>query len=110
MNVGMVHRVAILRRSPTGGDDEWGVPDESLETVATDVPALVQDRGSREQPVPSGVEIVDALIFLPLGTNVRADDLILYATNLYRVIGTPINAGGASHHLEVSGRRTDLGG
>jgi hypothetical protein len=110
MQVGLVHRVTIYRPSPTGGDDEWGLPVEALETVASDVPALVQDRGSREQPRPTGVEIVDALIFLPWGTNVRADDLIGYGTTLYRVVGPPIDAGGAGHHLEVSGLRTDLGG
>ena len=76
----------------------------------SDVAALVQDRGSREQPVPSGVEIVDALIFLPWGTNVRSDDLIAYGLQQYRVIGTPIDAGGAGHHIEISGRRVSPGG
>lgn len=110
MNVGLVHRVSILREGPVGGEDEWGLPLESLETVATNVPALVQDRGSREQPRPSGVEIVDALIFLPWGTNVRADDLIIYGPQPYRVIGNPQDAGGAGHHIEIAGRKVDPGG
>jgi hypothetical protein len=110
MNVGLVHRVEIYRESPTGSEDEWGIPLEAVLPVAADVPALVQDRGSREQPVPSGVEIVDALIFLPLGTNVRSDDLIAYGLSRYRVIGTPTDAGGAAHHLEISGRRVSRGG
>lgn len=110
MHVGMVHSVDILRDLPTGGEDEWGVPVEALQTVASGVSALVQDRGSREQPRPTGVEIVDALIFLPLTTNVRADDLIAYGLARYRVVGIPIDAGGAAHHLEVSGRRVEAGG
>lgn len=110
MNVGMVHRVDILRDSPTGGEDEWGIPSETVVTVVSDSPALVQDRGSREQPRPTGVEIVDALIFLPWGTNVRADDLIAYGFARYRVVGNPIDAGGAAHHIEVAGRRVSIGG
>lgn len=110
MHVGLVHRVTIQRSKPTGSDDSWGVPGESLETVASNVQALVQGRSSREQPRPTGVEITDALIFLPIGTNVRADDLILHGLDQYRVVGTPLDAGGAGHHLEVSGRRVDAGG
>lgn len=110
MNVGLVHRVTIYRDDPTGGEDEWGVPVEQTATVASDVPALVQDRGSREQPRPTGVEIVDALIFLPWGTNVRSDDIIGYGLAEYRVVGNPIDAGGAGHHIEVAGRRVSPGG
>lgn len=110
MQVGMIHRVTVYRPSATGGDDEWGLPVETLEAVAADVPALVQPRSSREQPRPSGVEITDALIFLPYGTNVRADDEIHHGFNVYRVVGVPIDAGGASHHLEVSGSRISPGG
>lgn len=110
MQVGLIHRVTIYRLRPTSGDDEWGLPNEAIEAVATDVPALVQDRSSREQPRPSGVEITDALIFLPHGTNVRSDDEIHHGSSTYRVVGTPIDAGGAGHHLEVSGQRIDPGG
>lgn len=110
MQVGLVHRVTIYRPSPTGGEDAWGIPLEALSTVASDVPALVQDRTSSEQPRPTGVEIVDALVFLPYGTSVRPDDLITHGLATYRVVGSPIDAGGARHHLEVSGRRVDLGG
>lgn len=110
MAVGLVHSVDILRENPTGGEDAWGLPSEAVVTVATGIPALVQGRTSREQPRPTGVEITDTLIFLPLGTNVRADDLILHGSKGYRVVGIPIDAGGASHHLEIGALRTDLGG
>lgn len=110
MNVGLVHRVTVYRESPTGGEDEWGLPVEALSVVASDVPALVQDRTAREQPRPTGVEITDALIFLAWGTPIRADDIIAYGTATYRVVGSPIDAGGAAHHIEVGGRRFDLGG
>jgi hypothetical protein len=110
MNVGLVHRVTISRESPTGGEDEWGVPVEAVEDVALDVPSLVQARSSRELPRPEGVEITDALIFLPYGTNVRADDLIAYGAEVYRVVGIPADAGGAGHHIEVAGRRVHPGG
>lgn len=110
MHVGLVHRVTVYRSSPTGSDDEWGVPAEALAVVAADVPSLVQGRSSREQPLPTGVEIVDALIFLPIDSGVRPDDLLLHGSDWYRVVGTPIDGGGAAHHLEVSGRRVDPGG
>ena len=110
MQVGLIHRVTIHRSAPTGSDDDWGIPSEVLQTVGINVPALVQPRTSREQPRPTGVEITDALIFLPYGTNVRADDVILHGMATYRVVGSPQDAGGAGHHLEVSGRRVESGG
>ena len=110
MNVGLRHRVSILRNSPTGGEDEWGLPSEALVTIATNVPALVQDRSAREQPRPSGVEITDALIFMGWGADVRADDLLQHGSAWYRVVGTPMDAGGAKHHLEMTGRKVEPGG
>ena len=110
MHVGLIHIVTVLRDSPTGGDDEWGLPEESVVTVASNVPALVQPRTGREQPVPSGVEITDALVFLPYGTDVRSGDVIAHGSDTYRVVGEPINAGGANHHVEILGRKVLLGG
>jgi hypothetical protein len=110
MNVGLVHRVSIFRQIPYGGEDEWGMPLEQTDQIATNVPALVQDRSAREQPRPTGVEITDALIFLDWGTDVRADDLIQNGSSWYRVVGTPMDAGGAAHHLEMTGRKVDPGG
>jgi len=110
MSVGLVHRVDLYRDSATGVEDEWGVPGETVARVASAVPALVQPRASREQPVPSGVEISDALIFVPFGTDLRAGDLVVLGSASYRVVGIPLDAGGAGHHLEASGRRVSLGG
>lgn len=110
MHVGLIHRVTVYRSAPTGGSDEWGIPSEALQMVGIDVPALVQPRSSREQPRPTGVEITDAVIFLPWGSNVRADDTILHGLETYRVVGSPIDAGGAGHHLEVAARRVEAGG
>jgi len=110
MNVGLVHRVDLYRSNPTGLEDPWGSPGETLALVSTEVPALVQPRGSREQPTPSGVEITDALIVVPFGTDLRAGDLVVLGPETYRVVGVPVNAGGASHHLEAAGRKVGLGG
>jgi len=110
VRVGLIHRVDIYRASPTGSEDSWGVPAETSLLVAAAIPALVQPRAAGEQPMPSGIEITDALIVLPWGSDVRADDLIVLGSDSWRVVGDPLNAGGAGHHLEASGKRVSVGG
>lgn len=83
------HRVTVLRPTDTGTEDGTGNPVETLATVATDVPAYVQERTGVETPDPSGegMTVITAVVYLLPGADVRASDEVRRQDNgrQYRV-------------------------
>jgi hypothetical protein len=111
------HRVSIVRRV-SSGEDAYGQPIVSEETIASDVAASIQPRSGRDAAsVPSaGAAVSDHRIYL-VPRDITTADTILHAqadcpvTNdlpdgWYELSSVPDAAGGG-HHLELEARRVD---
>ena len=95
-----------VQHGVSGTEDAWGhaavtFPDYAWVTVR----GLVQERTGREinGPKLGGTVIADAVIFLPIGTEVAESDRIVHGAKTYEVLYVK-DAAGVGHHLEVNAR------
>lgn len=98
-----VHDLSISRVAwDDGSVDEYGQPTPSA-ADATAVRGLVQERTAVEQDDSrsAGSEVATHVIFLPLGTDLRGDDAILYGARRFNPTGIRTFNFGRLPHLEV---------
>lgn len=103
------HTVSILRLQGVGSTDEWNVPERAWVTLTTTQKALVQERSGREVMVPDrdGPAISQAVIFLPIGTDVTEGDVVVLEAEEWNLLAVR-DAGGAGHHIEADAERVRL--
>lgn len=97
------HRVTVSRTELTGDTDttDWGQEPVASVAVASDVPALVQVRTSRERrETPQGETIAQAVVYLLAGTDVTDGDRIIHEGTTWEVEAV-VDAGGQGRHLEL---------
>lgn len=100
------HRVTIQRPSDTPASDatEWNAEPQVYADLATDVPALIQERTGREVPASheQGSVVITALVFLDPTQDVAERDRIYRpATDrTYQVLYVK-DAAGWGHHQQL---------
>lgn len=108
----LIHRCAIIR-TVTDDDladrDDWNNPTEATPAVFSEVDCLVQERAGREVPQASGdgTVISDAVIFVPIETDVVEGDMVhrladvdLDVPRAYSILHRK-DVAGQGHHYEL---------
>lgn len=76
-------KATIERPMLTDGDPYEA---DYLETVATDLPAHLSAPSGRDQDVGGDKEIIDAVVYLPAGTDVGRYDQIIIGAERYAAV------------------------
>lgn len=98
------HRVTIQRPGSTPGDDggDWNTDPQEYQDIATDVPALIQERTGREVPLTheQGTVVISAMVFLDQHTDITERDRIVHPerARTYEVLYVKDAAGWGHHH------------
>jgi len=101
-----IHDLVIERvEYDEGTIDEAGQPTPGTPTTTTTV-GLVQPRTQRgggevDDYRSAGTEVADHIIFMPVDTDLRTSDAILFDDGRYNVVGIRRFRYGALAHLEV---------
>jgi hypothetical protein len=99
--------LTITHRDPAAGADEYGNPIPGSTGSTTTVGFLDQQSVPGQNPeilVGQTTVQIDALLILPPGTDINADDWITMAGSTFEVIGTPARKtriNGIEHHVEA---------
>lgn len=107
---------ALMRHSiqvwtpATGAEDAWGHVDPAPWVEGASVRGLVQERAGKEVAGPDlgGTVIVNAVVYLPIGTAVTPRDRLERTDTgaMYDVLYVR-DAAGQGHHLEIDCRRIE---
>jgi hypothetical protein len=101
------HSLTISRYALSGTPNARG--NQARSYVDDDLPIRgnLQERAAREVPTGelAAVAISNAIVFLPLDTNITASDRIKLGALVYEVLGLSRDAGGRGRHLEADLRR-----
>lgn len=99
------HRVTVQRPSVGPGDPgDWNTPPVTYQDIATEVPALVQERTGQEVPLThqQGTVVVMAEVYFDGDVDVTEHDRIVHPARArtYEVLYVK-DAAGWGHHQEV---------
>ncbi|MEW1964641.1 hypothetical protein AB0302_04495 [Micrococcus sp. NPDC078436] len=78
----------VLRATPTGEYDDYGLPIIGGPETIT-VPCWYEPRGSSEETTAAEQQIDGYWIYLPLDTDLEAADAVRLAGHEYQVVGEP---------------------
>lgn len=101
-------QLTVKRMAPSGSVDDWGNPVAGEVTIASGVPGALQQRTAREMALASqaGIDIGDWVGFMrPLAGIDSGCWIEDEGSQRYDIVGTPVDAGGRGHHLELGLRR-----
>ena len=102
-----LRQTLVIERATAGALDAWNHAPLTWADLAT-VKGRVEDRAGREIAGPQLGEtvITDALVFLPIGTDVTARDRIRTVSGRrYELLGDALDAGARGRHLQADARR-----
>ena len=107
------HRVSIVRATATGDESDWNQPVQDWGVVASDVPALIQERTGREVALSheAGPVVITALTFFDKAADITERDRIYRPATgrTYEVLYVK-DAAGWGHHWQVDCRLVEAGG
>lgn len=100
---GLLNKSAtITRKSYTNNGPS---PGTSTATVASAVPCRLHYLSAKELGESYDPSVAQYTIYMPHGTDINSSDTVTVDSNTYEVHGVNEDAGGMSHHIEVTAQR-----
>jgi hypothetical protein len=99
----LIHSCTIYRRALDSDHlDKWGDSAETITVSSSSVPCLFQSRNEYLEFSLRGEKVMSKeMVFFEFTANLEEDDILIYNSKKYLVLGID-NAAGQGHHKECS--------